>query len=173
MGARQAQLNIQTMAADPANSQLKHTIDIKVITDGEHRILDRLDPPYRGLFQMVVAEPASPKHLGLRLSVSLQPTGSNYDLYAYFEDDLIILDPWFFRKIDWFRSQAGDALWCFPIASSWPLGPIPSTAFSSTAPCRIRVASYSPEPEASIGAQWPGGIQYFGLRKTLTQAVSF
>ena len=32
----------------------------------------------------------------------------SYDLYAYFEDDLIILDPGFFRKIDWFRGQAGD-----------------------------------------------------------------
>ena len=51
------------MAADPANSQLQHTIDIKVITDGEHHVLDRLDA-YRGLFQMVVAEPVSPKHLG-------------------------------------------------------------------------------------------------------------
>ena len=43
---------------------LQHTIDIKVITDGEHHVLDRLDPPYRGLFQMVVTEPSSPKHLG-------------------------------------------------------------------------------------------------------------
>ena len=39
MGANQAQLNIQSMAADPANSQLQHTIDIKVITDGEHHVL--------------------------------------------------------------------------------------------------------------------------------------
>ena len=29
----------------------------------------------------------------------------SYDLYGYFEDDLIIHDPWFFRKIDWFRDQ--------------------------------------------------------------------
>ena len=70
MGARQAQLNIQTMAADPAN-QLQHTIDIKVITDGEHHVLDRLDPPYRGLFQMVVAEPSSQSILVLRLSAFL------------------------------------------------------------------------------------------------------
>ena len=115
MGARQAQLNIQTMAADPANSQLQHSIDVKVITDGEHHVLDRLDPPYRGLFQMVVAQPASPKHLGFEAQRFLASRlDEDYDLYAYFEDDLIVLDPWFFRKIDWFRSQAGDGCVVFP-----------------------------------------------------------
>ena len=63
MGTRQAQLNIKTMAADPANGQLQHTIDIKMIPMVSI-VLDRLDLPYRGLFQMVVAQPASPKHLG-------------------------------------------------------------------------------------------------------------
>ena len=51
IGARQAQLNMKTMAAEPANGQLQHTIDIKVITDGKHHVLDRLDPPYRGMFR--------------------------------------------------------------------------------------------------------------------------
>ena len=44
-----------SMTADRANRQLhQHQIDIKVITDGQHHVLDRLDPPYRGLFQMVI-----------------------------------------------------------------------------------------------------------------------
>ena len=51
------------MSADCANRQLQHQIDIKVITDGENHILDRLDPPYRGV-SMVITEPLSPKHLG-------------------------------------------------------------------------------------------------------------
>ena len=115
MGTRQAQLNIQTMTADPANRQLQHSIDIKVITDGKHHVLDRLDQPYRGLFQMVVAKPASPKHLGFEAQRFLASRlDEEYDLYAYLEDDLIILDPWFFRKIDWFRLQAGDGCVLFP-----------------------------------------------------------
>ena len=58
---------------------------------------------------MVVAEPESPKHLGFEAQRFLASRlDDTYDLYAYFEDDLIILDPGFFRKIDWFRSQAGD-----------------------------------------------------------------
>ena len=83
MGARQAQLNMQSMVADPANTQLQHTIDIKVITDGDHHVLDLLDPPYRGLFQMVVAEPASPKHLGFEAQRFIASRlDHEYDLYA-------------------------------------------------------------------------------------------
>ena len=99
MGARQAQLNMKTMAADSANGQLQHTIDIKVITDGKHHVLDRLDPPYRGMFQMVVTEPSSPKHLGFEAQRFLASRlDQDYELYAYFEDDLIVLDPWFFSQ---------------------------------------------------------------------------
>ena len=86
------------MAADPANSQLQHTIDIKVITDGEHHVLDRLDPPYRGLFQMVVAEPLSPKHLGFEAQRFWLAGWIRSTTYAYFEDDLVVLDPWFFEN---------------------------------------------------------------------------
>ena len=109
LSQRQAQLTMETLTADPANKAFQHQIDIKVITDGEHHVLDQLDAPFRGLFQMVVAEPESPKHLGFEAQRFLASRlDEDYDLYAYFEDDLIVLDPGFFRKIDWFRSQAGD-----------------------------------------------------------------
>ena len=109
LSQRQAQLTMETLTADPANKAFQHQIDIKVITDGEHHVLDQLDPPFRGLFQMVVAKPEGPKHLGFEAQRFLASRlDEAYDLYAYFEDDLIILDPGFFRKIDWFRGQAGD-----------------------------------------------------------------
>ena len=58
---------------------------------------------------MVVAKPEGPKFLGFEAQRFLASClDESYDLYAYFEDDLIILDPGFFRKIDWFRGQAGD-----------------------------------------------------------------
>ena len=163
MGARQAQLNIQTMTADPANSQLQHIIDIKVITDGEHHVLDRLDSPYRGLFQMVVTEPASPKHLGFEAQRFLASRlDQSYDLYAYFEDDLIILDPWFFRKIDWFRSQAGDDCVVFPHRIELASEPHPVDRFFIDGPMpESDLRQILPEPEPAIGAQWPGGTQYF------------
>ena len=85
---------------------------------------------------MVVAAPESPKHLGFEAQRFLASRlDSEYDLYAYFEDDLIILDPWFFRKIDWFRSQAGNDCVVFPIELSWPLNPTLSIDFLSMDPC--------------------------------------
>ena len=80
------------MSADCANRQLHHQIDIKVITDGEHHVLDRLDSPYRGLFQMVITKPSSPKHLGFEAQSFLASRlDQTYDLYGYFEDDLITM----------------------------------------------------------------------------------
>ena len=163
MGTRQAQLNIQSMAADPANSQLQHSIDVKVITDGEHHVLDRLAPPYRGLFQMVVAEPESPKHLGFEAQRFLASRlDEDYDLYVYLEDDLIILDPWFFRKIDWFRSQAGDDCVVFPHRIEFAPDPHFVNRFFIDGPMQESdLRQILPHPEASIGAQWPGGTLYF------------
>ena len=109
LSQRQAQLTMESLTADPANKAFHHQIDIKVITDGEHHVLDQLDPPFRGLFQMVVARPDDPKYLGFEAQRFLASRlDEAYDLYAYFEDDLVIFDPGFFRKIDWFRGQAGD-----------------------------------------------------------------
>ena len=42
------QLTMPTLTADPANKTFQHQIDIKVITDGQHHVLDQLDPPFRG-----------------------------------------------------------------------------------------------------------------------------
>ena len=43
LSKRQAQLTMETLTADPANKAFQHQIDIKVITDGEHHVLDQLD----------------------------------------------------------------------------------------------------------------------------------
>ena len=163
IGARQAELNIQTMSAVPANAQLQHTIDIKVITDGEHHVLDRLDQPYRGLFQMVVAEPQSPKHLGFEAQRFLASRlDQDYDLYAYFEDDLIVLDG--FSQGRLVSSLPGMAVFSSPIALSWHLSPTTSTAFSSTDLCRRLTCERSCRSRSCYRAQWPGGSIYFESR---------
>jgi len=163
LGGHQAQLNMASMAAEPANNLLKHSIDIKVITDGEHHILNRLDEPYRGLFQMVITEPSSPKHLGFEAQRFLASRlDQNYDLYVYFEDDLIVLDPWFFHKIEWFRMQTGDD--CLILPHRIELAPHPHAVdrFFIDGPMPDKeLRMVVPNPEAAIAAQWPGGTLYF------------
>jgi hypothetical protein len=163
LGAHQAQLNITLMAAEPVNSQLRHTIDIKIITDGDHHVLDLLDHSYKNLFQMVVTQPSSPKHLGFEAQRFLASRiAENYDLYVYFEDDLVVLDPWFFKKIDWFRTQTGDDCLLLPHRFEFASHPHQVNRFFIDGPmpeddlCKVVV-----KPEPAIGAQWPGGAIYF------------
>ena len=40
-------LNIATKTVDDANHALRHRFTIKVVTDGQHHVLDHLEPDYR------------------------------------------------------------------------------------------------------------------------------
>lgn len=163
LSQRQAQLTMETLTADPANKAFQHQIDIKVVTDGKHHVLDQLDPPFRGLFQMVVAEPESPKHLGFEtqrfLASRLQ---ESYDLYAYFEDDLIVTDPGFFRKINWFRGQAGDDCVLLPHRVEFSSVPDVVDRFFIDGPIPdADLRQVIPDPSPAIGSPYPGGTVYF------------
>ncbi|TCD58116.1 hypothetical protein CWE16_02105 [Synechococcus sp. BS55D] len=163
LGVRQAQLNMASMTADRANRQLQHQIDIKVITDGEHHVLDRLDPPYRGLFQMVIANPSSPRHLGFEAQRFLASRlDQAYDMYGYFEDDLIIHDSWFFKKIDWFRNHVGDDCLLLPHRIELASDPSDVDRFFIDGPMLESDLRYViPEPGPSLAAPCPGGPVYF------------
>ena len=163
LGNRQAQLNMASMSADCANRQLQHQIDIKVITDGEHHVLDRLDAPYRGLFQMVITQPSTPKHLGFEAQRFLASClDQNYDLYGYLEDDLIIHDPWFFRKIDWFRTNVGDHCLLLPHRVEFVQDPSDVDRFFIDGPMEESDLSFIvPEPGPSLAAPSPCGPIYF------------
>ena len=164
LGELQGQLNVAQLAVQPANRALQHTIDIKVITDGEHHILDRVAPPYKGLFQMVVTKPLTPKHLGMEAQSFLASRlDDGYDMYGYMEDDLLIHDPLFFRKIDWFRRQLGDECVLLPHRVELPDEPHPfMDRFYIDGPLQDHhLKQVIPEPSASLAAEWPGGSVYF------------
>ena len=108
-GVFQGTLNIANQQVEPVNQATAHVIDIAIVTDGEHHVLDHLEAPYKSLFEHVVVEPKTSKHLGFEAQKLLvSRLDRTYDLYGYFEDDLLIADPFFFRKIDWFRRQLND-----------------------------------------------------------------
>jgi len=163
LGLRQAQLHMAAMEAQPTNQDLQHQIEIKVITDGEHHILDRVAPPYKHLFQMVVTEPASPKHLGFEAQRFLASRlESGYDLYGYLEDDLVIHDPWFFRKIDWFRRHVGDDCLLLPHRIEFHSEPHAVDRFYiDGAMPENDLRSVVPEPAPTLAAEWPGGQLLF------------
>lgn len=108
LGTNQGTLNIAEMRVDNASHALRHQFTIRVITDGQHHVLDQLDKPCQPLIEHRATEPSSPKHLGFEAQrVLAESLGEGYDLYGYLEDDLIVHDPLFFHKIFWFQQLAG------------------------------------------------------------------
>lgn len=51
-----------------------------------------------------------PMYTGFECQKVLRDHLGQYDFYGYLEDDLIIDDPYFFTKLQWFNKQAGDGL---------------------------------------------------------------
>lgn len=108
LGIGQGTLNIAEMRVDNASHALRHHLSIRLITDGQNHLVDQLPERYRALVEHVPTTPASPKHLGFEAQRILGDSlDENYDLYGYFEDDLIIHDPLFFHKIFWFQQHIG------------------------------------------------------------------
>ena len=108
LDVRQGLLNIRDKVVENANQSLRHQFTIRLITDGAHHLVDQLDPIHRRWVEHVPSQPADPRELGFEAHRLLaENLEKHYDLYAYFEDDLVIHDPFFFQKIAWFASQIG------------------------------------------------------------------
>jgi hypothetical protein len=82
-------------------------LDVVLCTTRGRHLLDRLPA---GLFRHrpTAAEPAL---LGFECHAALRDGLGNYAWFCYLEDDLVVHDPWLFRKVAWFGTLAGgDAL---------------------------------------------------------------
>ena len=108
LGRRQSLLDIASRSVVQCNDSISHQIDICLITDGEHHVLDLLGKDFDGSYTLVCTEPKSPKHLGFEAHQFLASNlDADYDMYCFLEDDLVIHDPLFFRKISWFQDKHG------------------------------------------------------------------
>lgn len=115
LGVYQGLLDIEQRLVVPANQAIRHTLDLRVITDGKHTVLNRLEPLYQAMVEEVVTEPETARHLGFEAQKYLaNQLSSDYDLFGYLEDDLLIHDPYFFHKIHWFAEQMGSECLLLP-----------------------------------------------------------
>ena len=88
-----------------ANITFRHEFDVRIITDGEHHVLDQLPIEYSSFIEEIPTNPHKPIELGFQAQEYLSTQlDKNYDLYVYLEDDLLIHDPLFFHKINWYNS---------------------------------------------------------------------
>jgi hypothetical protein len=115
LGLLRSYLHMGDLAAYPADEALRHHIDVRIITDGQHHVLDQLNPAFQGMYEQVATSPDSGRLLGFEAQRYLaSQLDANYDLYAYFEDDLLIQDPLFFQKINGFQALMGSDVVLLP-----------------------------------------------------------
>lgn len=115
LGNFQGLLNIEHRIVTPSNQAIRHDIDIQLITNGQHTVLDRLETVYQSMVNEVITNPETSKHLGFEAQKQLaSKLSSDYDIYGYLEDDLLIHDPYFFHKINWFENQLGSECLLLP-----------------------------------------------------------
>ena len=88
-----------------ANADLRYKVDIKVLTTNGMTVLDHLaiEP---NLFEEVVVD-VDPTMLGFEANEIFKKYENNYDRYVFLEDDIILHDPLFFVKLDWFEKTFG------------------------------------------------------------------
>ena len=106
--------------------------------NGEHTVLDRLDPVFLQCFEEVVTSPETGLMLGFEAQDFLaSQLDGGYDLYCYLEDDLVISDPQFFQKLAWLRELLPAEDLVLPQRVEFGRGPHPVDRFFIDGPLDV------------------------------------
>jgi hypothetical protein len=116
-----------------------NVVDIVVVTRATDHLVAELEPVSH-LFEHRVVED-EPPHLGFAANRVLAEAAGKYDRYSFYEDDLVIHDPQFFDKQDWFSSVFGSDSLLHPRRYEsdgglkiHPDGPLPGFEFTELHP---------------------------------------
>ena len=128
LAAQQYQMHMGDLNIYRTNDDQRLEIDLHLITDGEHTVLEHCGDDFRACVTEVVTQPESGlmlpfeahRHLG---EVLEKDENAEYDLYGYLEDDLVIHDPQFFQKIRWFQQLMGSDQVLLPQRVEFPSRP--------------------------------------------------
>lgn len=91
-----------------ANSSLASSVDIVICVRGSDHLLGELDLPM-GAFRVYDGGVYDPRFLGYSCYDVLREACGRYDWYCFLEDDIVVHDPLFFRKLDSFYDVTGNA----------------------------------------------------------------
>ena len=156
----QGVLDIANKTVEDANQSLRHCFDVKVVTDGKNHVLKHLEPCYKDFIDEVVTSPPEPKHLGFEAQrILANHLSDDYDLYVYLEDDLLIHDPFFFRKIFWFQQNLGDHCVLLPHRYEFFWKPSDTVdRFFIDGPMEVEdLLKIIPDPPVPLSTPLPGG----------------
>ncbi len=93
------------MATIPANALTRYILDVVVCTTAKDHVLNDISLPPGSFTHHPSA--CHPRLLGFECHDILRSRPGEYDFYCFMEDDLVLYDPMWFRKIEWFNSAAG------------------------------------------------------------------
>jgi len=88
----------------PLRSVTQFEFDIVICTTGRNHLLYDISCPASYYHQVDIE--SEPILLGFAAQKMMLELSGQYDYYCYLEDDIIINDPYFFVKLDYFNSQA-------------------------------------------------------------------
>lgn len=103
LGPAQCVINLDHRHTEPPTGQQAHELDIIICTTNQQHLLNALTVPATWYLEHPTA--AEPMMLPFVCHDVLRDRLGHYDYYAYMEDDLILQDPWFFTKLEWFNQQ--------------------------------------------------------------------
>ena len=90
---------------------IKNSYEIKVsicVTGNSHLIDELKDSELVGGFEVIKCSPKEPKLLGFECHRILKEREREYDYNCFLEDDIVITDPEFFKKLTYFNHIFGD-----------------------------------------------------------------
>jgi hypothetical protein len=103
-GRRQGLLDPPRRQLTETNAQWRDEVEVVVCTTRDAHLVDTLPAD---LFRHH-ATAAEPMLLGYECHAVMKEALGRFDYYCYLEDDILVEDPWFFRKLAWFTGEAGD-----------------------------------------------------------------
>lgn len=123
-GKSQYMIHIGKYQAIASNESHCHDVDIIVCTTKNFHLLSEI--PLASNFLMHHNTNSEPMLLGYECQAVLKSCLGKYDYYCYLEDDLVLHDPWFFVKLNWFTHHTGPGNLLQPNRYEIsPLGPVP------------------------------------------------
>lgn len=105
-GARQGLLDAPARRIVRCTGAEVGDIDIVICTTGTKHLLGKL-PMLKDHYRHHATK-AQARMLGFECHEVLRENLGRYDYYCYLEDDLLVSDPLFFRKLAWFSGLAGE-----------------------------------------------------------------
>lgn len=105
-GNSQSSIDVSQRSALPANQSQAYNIDIVICTTRDFHLLSEV--PLPSTLYKHYRTRCEPMLLGYECQALLRDCLGSYEYFCFLEDDLVLHDPWFFVKHNWFSKQAGE-----------------------------------------------------------------